>query len=956
MKSLNITINIKMDSTNKTQNTKTQKISMVTFNCKSVKRSVQCIRNLCDKYDVIALQEHWLLPHDIHFLGNIHQEFEYSGKSAVDTSAEILQGRPYGGVAILWRKNLFKSVSVIQCNSVRICAIETAIDHSSVLLINVYMPTDSYSKKGESNLVEFTDCMGEISAIIENCATEFVYVLGDFNAHPSGRFGKEMVSYCAEQDWMCADLQYLGMDSNTYTFLSDVYGSTSWLDHCLVTKAAWPSVVKVYVLSNVYWSDHYPLVVECILDLTKPKRFVSKQVRNKVLWKDRKPEQIFKYNALCCERLGAITCPPALNACSDTYCANSDHRLLIDQLYCDITHTLIDASVATSESPAEARKKRVVGWNKHVSQAHREARLKFQMWTLNGKPRAGFLYDEMYSSRKLFKSRLKWCQQHQEQIKMDIIASYHTKKDFRQFWKKTKVLNGQPRLPVSVEGMSSPKDIANLFKDSFAVKSPLGPSTTVIDAQVSGTVLVTKFSADDVIHVLSHMQRGKSPGHDGLSIEHLQHAGPHIYRVLAMLFTLCMGHSYLPQDMTKTVVVPIVKNKTGDMSSKSNYRPISLATAIVKVLDGLLNSVLDKYIKLQDAQFGFRPGLSTESAILSLKHTVGYYVDRKTPVYAAFLDLSKAFDLVSYDVLWNKLGEANLPLDVINIFKFWYQNQTNTVKWADAISEPYKLECGVRQGGLTSPKLFNIYVDQLIGALSGAHVGCFVDNICLNNISYADDMALLSPSIRGLRVLLHVCEQYAQTHGLKYNEKKSEMLIFKAGKKCPSYVPPVYLNGTALKIVSSFKYLGHIITEDLKDDLDIERERRALATRANMIARRFSRCTAEVKITLFRAYCTSLYTCSLWTNYTRKSLSALRVQYNNALRVLLRLPRWCSASDMFARARADGFHATLRARCAGTLDRLRASTNGILRGIADRSDGRFLAHWTLIHVNSNAKY
>ncbi|XP_045764957.1 uncharacterized protein LOC123867125 [Maniola jurtina] len=108
-------------------------------------------------------------------------------------------------------------------------------------------------------------------------------------------------------------------------------------------------------------------------------------------------------------------------------------------------------------------------------------------------------------------------------------------------------------------------------------------------------------------------------------------------------------------------------------------------------------------------------------------------------------------------------------------------------------------------------------------------------------------MVLLSPSINGLRKLLSICDQFAKEHGLKYNVAKTEMLIFKAGKG-PETVPPVFLNGSSVRVVKSFKYLGHILTNDIKDDKDMERERRALSVRANMIARRFARCSDDVKL------------------------------------------------------------------------------------------------------------
>ncbi|KOB52230.1 reverse transcriptase, partial [Operophtera brumata] len=79
-----------------------------------MKTSVNEIRKLCDTADIVCLQETWLLPHDISYLGEIHEDFGYAGTSAVDVSSDVLQGRPFGGVAILWRKALFYDVSVLQ--------------------------------------------------------------------------------------------------------------------------------------------------------------------------------------------------------------------------------------------------------------------------------------------------------------------------------------------------------------------------------------------------------------------------------------------------------------------------------------------------------------------------------------------------------------------------------------------------------------------------------------------------------------------------------------------------------------------------------------------------------------------------------------------------------------------------------------------------------------------------
>lgn len=178
-----------MDSTQLTSDCK-----LISFNCKGVTRSLGCVKSLCKTADVIALQETWLLQHDIPLLGTIDENFGYYGNTAVDLTSGTLRGRPHGGVALLWRKSRFPCVSILHCKSVRLLAIKVFMSDRAMIIFSVYMPNDE-----RENLVEFTECLGEIYAIIEVEQVDLVYVLGDFNAHPDTSFYKELSCFCDEQ-------------------------------------------------------------------------------------------------------------------------------------------------------------------------------------------------------------------------------------------------------------------------------------------------------------------------------------------------------------------------------------------------------------------------------------------------------------------------------------------------------------------------------------------------------------------------------------------------------------------------------------------------------------------------------------------------------------------------------------------------------------------------------------
>ena len=240
-----------------------------------------------------------------------------------------------------------------------------------------------------------------------------------------------------------------------------------------------------------------------------------------------------------------------------------------------------------------------------------------------------------------------------------------------------------------------------------------------------------------------------------------------------------------------------------------------------------------------------------------------------------FIDASRAFDRINHHKLFVKLKQRGVPGCIIRILAYWYAKQSMQVKWGSCLSAPFSVSNGVRQGGLLSPALFNLYMDDLSRQLGQCRTGCLIGNALINNFMYADDLAIVSPSSAGFQQLLNICSSYGVESDVLYNAKKSVILICRTKEDQKLNFPVFYLSGHAINVSSSCKYLGHIINDKMEDDADMYRQRRMLYAQANMLVRKFHYCSDEVKVNLFRAYCTPLYTApfNLWVNYKKRKLA-----------------------------------------------------------------------------------
>ena len=162
------------------------------------------------------------------------------------------------------------------------------------------------------------------------------------------------------------------------------------------------------------------------------------------------------------------------------------------------------------------------------------------------------------------------------------------------------------------------------------------------------------------------------------------------------------------------------------------------------------------------------------------------------------------------------------------------------------------------------------------------------------------------------------------------DSKKSKVMCIKPRGSSQLYVPRICLNGLVMDVVDRYKYLGFELTDDMSDDNDIKRQIRSLYSRGNLIIKCFKHCTDEVKLLLFKTYCTNLYCAHLWSSYSKSIYNKLKVSYNRIFRILMHVGSRESISMAMLYSNVNAFDITVRKYILGFKSRLEYSDNLIL--------------------------
>lgn len=264
------------------------------------------IYTIFENSDILCIQENFLPKQDLERLNSVNKDFHGVGESTTDLCLGIVHGRISGGVAILWHKKYDPDISVFRLNVDWCIAIKVTCKNNVFIVLNVYTPFECHD-----NEAEYLHRLSFISTFFEESECTAIYAMGDFNADISdvkSMFGQHVTEFCQDMKLSLSSKAFLSSDS--YTYVSEAWGTTSWLDHCLCTADAHEGIEDVEILYGMATADHMPLAatlnIENLPELTNNENHTSD---GRVEWAKLTECDLQYYNYLTEVSLGNITIP-----------------------------------------------------------------------------------------------------------------------------------------------------------------------------------------------------------------------------------------------------------------------------------------------------------------------------------------------------------------------------------------------------------------------------------------------------------------------------------------------------------------------------------------------------------------------------------------------------------------------------------------------------------------------
>ena len=332
--------------------------------------------------------------------------------------------------------------------------------------------------------------------------------------------------------------------------------------------------------------------------------------------------------------------------------------------------------------------------------------------------------------------------------------------------------------------------------------------------------------------------------------------------------------------------------KKGDLGLAKNYQGITLTSIAIKIYNAQIQNRIEPKIDniLRKNQNGFRKNRSTTSQILTIPSILEGVRANILQATLIFVDFTKAFDSIHRGKMEQILLAYGIPKETVAAITILYRNTRVKVRSPDGDAEYFDIVTGVQQGDKLAPYLFIICLEYVFRtSIDKIRENGFeltkkrsrrYPATTITDANYADDIAILANTPNQAETLLHSLERSVAGIGLYVNAHKTEYMCYNQTGDIST------LEGTPLKLVDKFTYLGSSVSSTEKD-IDTRLTKAWTAINRLLIIWK-SDLTDKMKRSFFQAAVASilLYGCTTWT-LTKRLEKKLDGNYTRMLRAIL---------------------------------------------------------------------
>ena len=392
------------------------------------------------------------------------------------------------------------------------------------------------------------------------------------------------------------------------------------------------------------------------------------------------------------------------------------------------------------------------------------------------------------------------------------------------------------------------------------------------------------------------MNVSKASGPDLISPRLLKEGANQLSFPLSKFFNRLIISGQFPQSWKKANVTPVYKK--GEKQLCNNYRPISLLSALGKVMERYVHKYVYNYL-IQNKVFtpfqsGFIQGDSTTYQLINLYDSFCEAVDNGKEVRVVFLDISKAFDRVWHRDLLHKLHSVGISGHLLKWFEHYLSERQQRVVINGKTSSYLKVPAGVPQGSILGPLLFLVYINDIVSELN-CSIRLFADDTSLYIVVENPNASatLLNSSLGNIH-------SWSKDWLVEFSPPKTDSMVL-SRKRLKPYHPPLIMNNVVIKEVDRHRHLGITFSSDLNWHNHIIEITTKTWQRLNILRAfkfRFDRKSLErMYISFIRP--TLEYSGVVWDNCSNQDKKLIESIQIEAIRIVTGATKLCSIGKLY---------------------------------------------------------